>query len=88
MALANGIALIGAMFNDDKGKNAGAAYVFKRSANQWYFKTKFTASDAGSGDAFGWNLALWQQRAVIASTRDDDKGENSGAVYLFDLKAD
>lgn len=86
VALANGTALIGAMFRDDKGKNAGAAYVFKRSGNSWRMKTRLTATDGTAGDVFGWNVALWRHSAVIAANRDDDKGENSGSAYIFDVR--
>ncbi|NQZ12061.1 MAG: FG-GAP repeat protein, partial [Algicola sp.] len=86
VALAKDTALIGAMFRDDKGKNSGAAYVFTRTGNSWHFKTRITATDGTAGDVFGWNVALSGQRAVITANRDDDKGENSGSAYIFDIK--
>lgn len=85
VALVNNTALIGAMHRDDKGQNAGAAYVFTRSGNQWYMKTRLNAQDGAAGDVFGWNVAVSRNYAVIAAMQDDDKGDNSGSAYLFKL---
>ena len=86
VALSNNTALIGAMHKDDKGKNSGAAYVFARSGNQWHMKKRLNAKDGSAGDVFGWNVALRGNHAVIAAKQDDDKGENSGSVYLFRIE--
>src|SRR5215470_8661835 len=59
VALYGDTALIGAV---DKacqaGSICGAAYVFVRSGGTWVAQAKLTASDAGSGDAFGSSVAL------------------------------
>ena len=85
VALAGDTAVIGAMFQDDKGENSGSVYVFKRSGNTWGLKDQLTASDGADGDVFGWNVALSGNTAVISANRDDDNGENSGSVYIFNL---
>ena len=86
VALAGDTALIGAMFQDNRGENSGSAYVYKRSGNSWQFKSQLSAADGAKGDVFGWNVALWGHTAVISANRDDDKGENSGSAYIFDIK--
>ena len=86
VALVGDTAVIGAMFQDEKGKNSGSAYVFKRSGNNWNLKTQLTADDGAQGDVFGWNVSLSGQTAIISANRDNDNGENSGSAYLFDLK--
>ena len=85
VALAGDTAVIGAMFQDDKGENSGSVYVFKRSGNTWGLKDQLTASDGADGDVFGWSVALSGNTAVISANRDDDNGENSGSVYIFNL---
>jgi len=86
VALAGDTALIGAMFQDNKGKNSGSAYVFKRTDGNWRLSTQVTANDGGAGDVFGWNVALRGQTALISANRDDDKGENSGSAYVIEIK--
>jgi len=86
VALDGDTAVIGAMFQDEKGENSGSAYVFKRTGNTWHFNTQLTADDGAAGDVFGWHTSLIDNRAIISANRDNDKGENSGSVYLFDIK--
>ncbi|PCJ48300.1 MAG: hypothetical protein COA74_09275 [Gammaproteobacteria bacterium] len=85
VALSGETVLIGAMFQDSKGDNAGAAYVYSRTGTTWKFNTKLTASDGAPGDVFGWAVALVGDTAVVTANRDDDKGENAGSAYIFDM---
>ena len=86
VALAGDTALIGAMFQDNKGENSGSAYLFTRTGSTWRFKAQLMAADGAQGDVFGWNAALFGHTAVISANRDNDKGENSGSAYVFDIK--
>jgi hypothetical protein len=88
VALVADTALIGAMFQDDKGDNSGSAYVFTRSGTTWNQQVKLTAADGAKGDAFGWSVALSDDTAVIAATRDDDNGNESGSAYVFEINRD
>ncbi|PHZ84471.1 FG-GAP repeat protein [Paremcibacter congregatus] len=84
IALEGNIAVIGAMLHDQKGPDAGTAYVFTRSGEAWQQKTKLTTADGAAGNAFGWSMALSNGAAVIAARHDH--GTGSGAVYLFDVR--
>ena len=86
VALSGDKALIGAMFQDEQGQNSGSAYLFKRSGHTWHFMTQVMPKDGSKGDVFGWNVALLGNTAVISANRDNDKGENSGSAYVFNLK--
>ncbi len=86
VALSGDTALIGAMHQDSQMENSGSAYIFRRIKNTWQYETQLTASDGSQGDLFGWNVSLFGDTAVIAASRDNDKGENSGSVYIFDIK--
>ena len=79
------LALIGAMFDDDKGADSGSVYVFTRSGSIWMQQQKLTASDAATYDYFGISVALNADAsfALIGAHYDDDKGMNSGSVYVF-----
>ncbi|WP_108812117.1 FG-GAP repeat protein [Sphingorhabdus sp. Alg231-15] len=88
VGLSGDMALIGAMHRDDQGDNSGSAYVFKRTGNSWNFQTKLTAADGAAGDLFGWSVALSENAALIAATRNDDKGSEAGSAYVFDIDRD
>ena len=88
VAILGNVALVGAMFQDGKGKNSGSAYIFKRTGSDWKFDSQFTASDEAAGAVFGWNVALSESAAIVSANRDDANGENSGAVYVFEISDD
>ena len=88
VALSNDTAVIGAIFHDDKGDNSGSAYVFSRSGTTWSQQAKLTASDGAAGDVFGWSIALSGDTVVIAATRNDDRGNESGSAYVFEINPD
>ncbi len=75
--------LIGAYMDDDKGMNAGSAYVFTRSGTNWTQQAKLTAADGAAADFFGCSVALSGGRAVVGAYGDDDRGSSSGSAYVF-----
>ena len=83
MALDGGTAIIGAVLSDDAGANSGSAYVFRFDGSDWTEQQKLTASDGAAGDFFGGVLALDGATAMVTASGDDDRGENSGSVYVF-----
>ena len=44
-----------------------------------------TASDAASGDDFGFSVAVGSGRIVVGAHGNDDNGVASGSAYIFDL---
>jgi len=88
VALAGDAAVISAMFQDDKGDNSGSAYVFTRSGNIWSHQAKLTAADGAADDVFGWSVAISGETTVIGAARNDDKGDESGSAYIFDINRD
>jgi len=76
-------ALIGAVWDANKGPDAGSAYVFTRTDTTWTQQQKLTASDGAIGDEFGVSVSLSGDTALIGADGDDDNGENSGSVYVF-----
>lgn len=85
-------AVIGAPFDDDKGPNAGAAYLYQRDprGRGWVQRKKLLASDGYSGDEFGRSVALEGATTVVGSWNSDVPYYssvlwlNAGAVYVFD----
>ncbi len=87
VCLSGASALIGATYDDDRGSDAGSAYVFTGSGASWTFQQKLTAADGVAGDNFASALCLSGDAAVIGASGDDDRGSNSGSAYLFTRSA-
>ena len=64
--------------SDNSAPNAGAAYLFERSAGQWSQSAYIKASSPDAQDNFGWAVAL-SDRLVAAGARFEDGGESGVA---------
>ncbi len=65
--------------------SAGAAYIFKRTGSTWSEEAKLTASDGAPNDAFGDDVFLTGNFAVIGAVDNDATATDSGAGYLFEF---
>lgn len=87
IAISGDTVVIGAYADDDNGGNSGSAYVFAKPNNGWAttstFNAKLTASDGAAVDWFGKSVAISDDTVVVGAYYDDDRGGNSGAVYMF-----
>lgn len=90
VALSGDTAVVGVIRDDDKikGKDSGSAYIFERSGINWRQQAKLTAIDASAGDSFGWSIGVAGDTVVLGAPYDDDKGKNSGSVYVFSRQGD
>ena len=82
---------------DNSASAAGAVYVFTRSGGTWSQQAYIKASNTGSGDGFGWAVALsgdgdtlavgasWEDSSATGIDGDqaDESAGNAGAVYVF-----
>ncbi len=75
--------IIGAHFDDDNGFQSGSAYVFRRDGSAWIEEAKLLASDGAETDVFGWSVSISGERIAVGAMDDDDKGYNTGSVYIF-----
>jgi len=66
----------------------GAAYIFKRSNNNWIQEEKLTASDGDIQDWFGCSVSIFEDIIFIGANLDDDNAEDSGSAYVFVKEAD
>lgn len=66
----------------------GAVYIFKNDGTTWSQQAKLTASDATFSDYFGYDVEMEGEYLVVSGHRDDDKGVDSGAAYIFKREAD
>ncbi|MCB9787613.1 MAG: lamin tail domain-containing protein [Deltaproteobacteria bacterium] len=76
-------AVVGALRDYGDGA-AGSAYVFVRKSSAWTMQQKLTASDAATGDAFGFSVSLSGGTIVVGAVwGDDDAGLDTGSAYVF-----
>ncbi len=83
VAIAGDTLVIGARGDDDRGPNAGSAYVFENVAGVWTQTAKLLAADGTGGDALGWAVALAGDTIFVGAPQDDDLDASAGAVYVF-----
>ena len=86
---------VGGLQSDNTAVDAGAAYVFVRSAGVWGQQAYLKASNAGAGDDFGRAVAVSGHTIAVGADQEDGgaTGVNgnqalgpvdaSGAVYVF-----
>ncbi len=88
---------IGGDQNDDSAGSSGAVYVYARVAGNWQQQAYIKASNAQSGDAFGWSVTLSDDGNTLAVGSEDESSNatgvngdqannmssDSGAVYVF-----
>lgn len=81
--------IVGADYDDDKGTDSGAAYIFRNVAGVWIQEVKLVPSDGIAGAHFGQSVAIdmTTRTAVVGAYLDDPTGladAGSAYVYVFD----
>ena len=77
-------AIVGAADDDDHGSASGSAYFFEDYHYGWTEINKVTASDAHAGDAFGTDVSISGDHAVVGAPANIGVDYNySGAAYVF-----
>jgi len=61
----------------------GAAYIFTLEGETWTQKQKLVSADGVAGDYFGRSVFINGEYAIVGANCDDDNGEDSGSVYIF-----
>ncbi|MBU1692851.1 MAG: FG-GAP repeat protein [Verrucomicrobia bacterium] len=90
VAVAGDVAVAGAYGDSDAGASSGSAYVFERNAggtNAWGQVRKLTAPDGTATDWFGRSVAVAGDVVLVGAPYDDDVGDDSGSVYVFERNA-
>lgn len=75
---------LGGVTNPPPTYYPGAAYIYVRNAqDQWVQQAKLVGSGLTGNELFGWSVSISGDTAVVGVRNDDDKGANSGSVYVF-----
>jgi hypothetical protein len=89
VAISGDYIVVGTYGDDDNGASSGSVYLFKiNSDDSATQQGKLTASDGDSNDFFGKSVAISGDYIVAGANGDDDKGDGSGAAYLFKIDSD
>lgn len=88
----------GAASTDNSLSDSGATYIYRRTGTTWDQEAYIKASNADSGDSFGYAVSIHQDTLAIGAFREDstdtiitngstassdDSGYNTGAVYVY-----
>ncbi len=88
VALGNGYCVVGAILDDEAGENAGAAYVFRRTATGWLQEAKLTGIDAQASANFGNAVCASDDFILVGNKFHAANGlDQSGACYLYQRTA-
>ena len=79
--------VVGAYGDDPNGSMSGSAYIFNRTGSAWTQQAKLTADDGAASDYFGRFVSISGNYAIVGAERDDDNGDSSGSVYIFEKPA-
>lgn len=77
-----GMVVVGAPGDDDSGSSSGSAYIFNALDGQQL--RKLVPTDGAPGDTFGCCVSITSNVVAIGAPNDDDNGQSSGSVYIFD----
>lgn len=83
IALSGDTLLVGAPYDDQAARDAGAAYVFTRGAAGWVLQQKLVVAGGSVSDFAGVSVALNGDTAVLGAWGVDGTGFDSGAAYVF-----
>ena len=86
VSVSGDIAVVGANWGDGAVAYSGSVYVFGRNhggTDNWGQVAKITPDDGAERDWFGSSVSVSGDIAVVGAYGNDDKGINSGSVYVF-----
>lgn len=75
--------VVSALFADGASPVSGTAFVFQRNGTTWTEIQELAPNDGANGDWFGRAVSLDGDTLAIGAPQDDDRGLNSGSVYVF-----
>lgn len=80
--------IVGAPHDADlNGVETGAAYIYARRGGGWTETAKLVADDGADGDQFGATVSISGDRAVVGAFLHSASKFESGAAYVFTLRA-
>lgn len=84
VSISGDLALVGAIGDDDNGSGSGSVYIFRRVDGTWIEEMKLVASDGEAGENLGYSVSQSGPLLYAGAPSDDENGDRSGSVYVFD----
>ncbi len=85
LCISGDVIAVGSPWNDTIAPDAGAVYMFRRLPDgTWYEEAVLHAPGGGTGDLFGYSVAVEGSTVMIGAYTADDRGAYSGAAYVFE----
>jgi len=84
VAISGNRAIVGSREDNNYGSNAGSVYVYDATTGDELFKLPHT--DRADSHHFGTSLAMSGYIAVVGAPGDGERGWQSGAAYVFDVR--
>ena len=77
--------VVGAEFENSTASNAGAAYIFEKTGNDWSAPAvrQLISSDSTHSDNFGSSVSLHGDLIVVSAMHANVGGNNTGAAYVY-----
>lgn len=83
VAINDGLALVGAVSDNDNGRSSGSAYVFDIATGRELWK--LLPDDGEADDFFGVSVAIEGNTGLVGAYRSGAVASGAGSAYLFDL---
>ncbi len=93
VGISGNLIIIGSKYDDFRlMQNAGSAYLFQKTTFNGAViaseVAKFITADAANNDNCGESVAISTNLIAIGCTGDDDGGDNSGSIHLFEKQGE
>jgi len=75
---------VSSIYDNDNGIKSGSVYLFNFNGSSWVEHSKLIAYDGSAFDRYGYSIDIKSGKLAVGSIYDDDNGENSGSVYLYE----
>jgi hypothetical protein len=85
VSISGDYAIVGAVYEDEGGSSAGAAYIYHRdpATDTWDSGTKILATDPEASDYFGVSVSISGDYAIVGALGAGDGGTDAGAAYIY-----
>ncbi|MCC6676771.1 MAG: hypothetical protein IT436_06470 [Phycisphaerales bacterium] len=83
VGMSGDVVVVGAYADDGAFPDSGTAHVYRWNGAVWSHEATLAAPDAALADQFGSSVAVSGDLIAVGSQWDDDRGIDSGSVYLF-----
>lgn len=81
VGVSDGVIAVGSASDDDLGSMTGAVYFFDSQSGAQL--SKLVPEDGGPQQNFGLRLIFRDDLLIVSATGDDDRGSDSGSVYVY-----